>query len=534
MKFTKNIYHNISLYLQEIDLTNFGSICKNSTFILHKYKIKIMLYTFNKVTILLYNKNNQVFSSVTYNSFNLSNFINKNKSIKKIIIEFNDIGYNNIETLNSLASSYFNYFSIDKMTFNNEMPKRVFFFDRNQFIGNQFILSHSNCIKYYNSIIQFCNGLSNFNKFILYDISEYSCVNGINLIYENYSKIPDFILANNFIKNNNEIKCVFHNATINKLKSYTIIGIIAFDNDLKNISNISSLKFLELCGSFFKKEIFLPNNLETLILDDFTGNLNTICKAIIKLENLKKLYIQKFSPLLYNIATNLTHLNICEAVNNFKINLFKNLEYLLINLENSVLDLSKHNIQTLFLKCNKVCIYFNQEITYKYINLHIYQTKTEYNNFKTDILAYTNLVEYIDRSLTDCEVNKLIINESSVSKIINFPKRLTEIKLDCMNNYSFSDFPDSIEKLYIKIYNCNLHKQGLFPKNIKELTICEFDNISSTKKRIFFGSFILKAKNLSKFITKITTNPIYYPIGNINTSYINKRGWKCIIYNKNY
>ena len=41
MEYTKEIYNHISLYLDEIDLTNFGISSKKLLFLLEKYKINI-------------------------------------------------------------------------------------------------------------------------------------------------------------------------------------------------------------------------------------------------------------------------------------------------------------------------------------------------------------------------------------------------------------------------------------------------------------------------------------------------------------
>ena len=83
------------------------------------------------------------------------------------------------------------------------------------------------------------------------------------------------------------------------------------------------------------------------------------------------------------------------------------------------------------------------------------------------------------------EINELIL-EISYIKVINFPKNLKELHLIDMNLYSFSDFPDFVEKIFIKKFEYTFQKQGKFPANLNVLHIEEFHHDPSEKTIMYF------------------------------------------------
>ena len=144
--FTQEIYNCLSLNLEETDLTNLGLISKNTLFLLNKYKIKLILdhnkrYKF--ITVLQYNRNNQVISSSSYEKFNIKQYLNKHKSVKKILFEFNNVAGFYFEN-----KTKFNFYEDYKFDLTKHiLSKHIFIFDRHELV-NGFQLMNSNSIKY--------------------------------------------------------------------------------------------------------------------------------------------------------------------------------------------------------------------------------------------------------------------------------------------------------------------------------------------------------------------------------------------------
>lgn len=109
------------------------------------------------------------------------------------------------------------------------------------------------------------------------------------------------------------------------------------------------------------------------------------------------------------------------------------------------------------------------------------------SNFKTNSLLSTKQSHFVMK-IHNAEYTKLVIRGDI--KIVNFSKYLVEISLENMLKYSFSDFPDSVEKIHISRYLLN-KKSGILSKNIREVCIDTFYKLSD----IFIHHKILPSPN---------------------------------------
>lgn len=540
MKYTKEIYNHISLYLDEIDLTNFGISSKKLLFLLEKYKIKIVLNIDLIPIILLYNTNNQLIGSTTNNTFSLIDYLNKYYSIQKIVFEFGLSSFN----FNDTEETRIKFYEDDKINFSySRRKKQIFFFDRNQLINNKCNLFSAKTIKFNNI------GISSISM---------ECINNefFKCIYPPLHLIKDDNICQMLVKHNSEFPCPENFYSSNFIKKDTDIhmklniGILKKKNFLikltqknkikslhlqnKKIASIpiDNLEKLYLENTAFENNFIFPYKLKSLGIESSVKIPSEIYNKICELKYLSELTLSYYSPLLSSIGNKLTHLAILNITNAklFNIKFFRNLEYLKIPIPlNKTLDLSNiYNIRHVYcIMYSLHQIYFNKNIRYENVNL-FFQENVDKLKLTVDKIVlcsrYFNCDTMLD--LSECEINKLILRNRI--KVVNFPKGLTQINLYRMVSYSFSDFPDSVEKIFIEEYRYGLNKQGKFPKNLKELTIKKICKNIYGKKLYKFE--ILKVQHLRKFITSIHTLDSYFPIGNIETTYIDKRGHRCIIY----
>lgn len=548
--FTQEIYNCLSLNLEETDLTNLGLISKNTLFLLNKYKIKLILdhnkrYKF--ITVLQYNRNNQVISSSSYEKFNIKQYLNKHKSVKKILFEFNNVAGFYFEN-----KTKFNFYEDYKFDLTKHiLSKHIFIFDRHELV-NGFQLMNSNSIKYLycgfkiSSSILAPNYITTNNKslFLLDKESMFLLKEKIqlNISFDN-KFFPDFIKSSSFNKTNKDICGTINNIDaksieelLNINKNYVIKGLtislcykIGHICDLDFINSFENLEKLQIDKITLSKKFMFPKKLKTLVLHSTKISRN-IFKKISKLKYLSELSIYTYNVLLTKLSNNLRYLEILNTPIHYPMDydIFTNLDFLKLDGFNRIsLDLQKYKMRYIIISCTRTYteIFFNKNTYHKTINIR--GTNFVFNNLKTEKLVCSE--NGIIPDFENCEIHKLFINNT---KIINFPNSVREVYLEDMKLYSFSDFPDSVEKIHIKEYRYSYHKQGQFPKNLKELGIGSFWTKPTKKYHNYktYDSQFLKAQHLKKFITDCDTSCIYFPIGNILTTYINKRGQRCVIY----
>lgn len=534
MILNKNIVNNISLYLRELDLTNFGLICKIlSKTILQKCKLKILLKLIPKsIVFLTYNKNNQVISSCCVNQFNISEYLNRYKFIKNIII----VMYTKI---NEDYKFYYNeeiiedFSKIPKMNFCDEnFSKIIFYFKRNCETYEIFNMQDAYQVKHIG-----CGNIQNSNYFsksykldygTKYWKQMFDGIKGINYYLDEFC--PENLIEPSFKKIGNKIYSDTYSFNSTELleQNYILKGVEYEYCGVENITflwdkaEILVLKDFSVRTSNFKYKFL--KELKTLYCFDICDKN---VKELKNLKHLKKISLVSYEPTFILLSKQITHLKLRSSIKNiFDIHSFINLEYLNIILKNKTIDLTKHyNLVHVVIKANNSKIIFNQNIKYDCIDIVI-NGNTRFNVFKTNILVFDTHISksLINNELKECIVNKLILNSEN-TKILKFPRNLYEIKLYSTYNYTFSDFPDSIEKIFVNYYN--IFKTGSFPANLRELTVQKI-LFSRNSCHGFF-----KAQHLSKFITSIETPKIFFPIGNIDFTYINKQGMRCICYKNN-
>lgn len=540
--FVKNIINNIGKYLYGFDLCSFGTATKNATFLLEPHKLEFFFYECgvdNCYYISLYNIHSNLILFKHEPDFYLDVYLLKYKFINKIVLKAGrhlSIGPKNtilVETNDSHESDYNN------MCFNFRDNAIYFHFNRSDYIP---AMCQETCKKTH-KIVSIVEEQINVRKIIT----------NISLPYMNNSKLSNYLKSALYNRADRYINTIVLKNTqeivssdwtrIGKKMETLVLGNNKIPPNIPELVGIrfrhfslseyitgeqmpESLKYLRISnhsGMIYSYLPKLPKNLVKLEIDCMLTPhvLNIILKETKTLVHLKKVKIPFLEDCLKDLNKNISSLTLFyyNPVTKIQINRFDNLDYLEIELSSkNTLDLSNHKLR--YLICNNIQnakIIFNNSIIYECIKIRNIE-KNNIQNFKTKYLYLNSKKRIVIHILKNVEAWKLEINSNI--KIICFPNNITELKLTSMELYSFSDFPDSVEKIYIQYIELN-RRFGVFPKALKELTIIQINT-----SRVY--SHLPESRNLIKFFSK----DMDFPKGNVHCANICTDVYYCTLYSQ--
>lgn len=480
----KKIRDNIAKNLKYIELINFGSICKRNLDILDCYKIKILAKEYLSDTVIIYNKyDSPILCRHKIDNDRIRKYIHDRPTINQLIyvleVSVTSIFKRNFDTFSNETNEYINKnnnMTQTRRNFNKSdfYPKYTntvtFYLNLNNSLKDVIELNRAYHIKFTDNLLKSkITSLNDIYLFLYNLLNINSRRNSLVEFKEELSENID-ITSPYFIKKGNKIYLSINSKQYPE-NNYIIKGVklskCCKDYEFNKILT-SKLDILIIC---FKKPINnlfkLTPKLKSLILNEsqtesfFTNN---VCK----LEFLLDLVINYYFTYNLNVLPiNITKLCLHKGSSNIKFSQFINLKHLeILLLQNQHLDLSKTNIT--YVKCNldyNSNIIFNNKIKYELLEI-IAKDRINIQNVETVVLNVKTSSYYVTIHNTYSSI--LVIKNKT--KMISFPKKLKELYLENMDMYSFSDLPDSVEKISIFCYLQN-KKLGSYPKNLKELQI---------------------------------------------------------------
>lgn len=541
--FVKNIINNIGSYLSGIDLCSFGTTSKIAKFLLKPYKLEFFFSEQGldgSYYINLYNIHSNLILFKQDISFDLEAYLTKYPLIDKIVfragmsIESPTDTIRIAEQIDSLETDYSHmhfkfvdetiYFHFDRSDYIPPMyqetckktGKIVAIVDEQinvrKIITNRYLphINNSKLAKYLKSSLY--NKFDKYiNKIVLGHTREIVCSNWTRI-----GKKTTFLV----LEQQSTIHLNMSNLVGVKFPNFRLSEYM-HGSQISNTANYLSIS--NYCGVLYSCLPKLPENLIILEINcRLTPRVfNILLKETQTLVHLKKVKLPFLGGSLKNLNKNIKSLALfgCNQISKIPIKRFDNLDYLEIELTNkNTLDLSNHQLRYLICKeIRDANIIFNNSIIYECIKLRDIE-KNNIKNFKTKYLWLHPGKHIIIDILENVEAWKLEIGTNI--KIICFPKNVVELKLESMELYSFSDFPDSLEKIYIDYIKLN-RRYGVFPETLSELTI-------NTIHSVQIYSHLPKSRNLVKFFSK----SMDFPYGDVRCTFKTADLYYCTIYSQ--
>lgn len=484
----KKIRDNIAKNLKYIELINFGSICKQNLDILDCYKIKIVINEYSRGLVIIYNKyDSPILCRICWiiDNGRIRKYIRDRHTINQLIyvlkVGVPSIFKSNLDTFTNDTNDYINKnndMPLTRRNFNKSdfCPKYTdtvtFYLDPNNLLKDVIELNRAYHIKFTDNLLRFKFTSLNDIYLFLYNLLNINFRrNSLIEFKETFSENID-ITTPYFIKRGNKIYLSINTQQYQDTENnYIIKGVklskcckdYEFNKILTSKLNILIICFKKPINNLFK----LTPKLKSLILHEpqtesfFTNN-------VYKLEFLLNLVINYYFTYKLNVLPiNIIKLCLHKGSYNITFSHFINLKHLEISLlRNQHLDLSKTNIT--YVKCNldyNSNIIFNNKIKYELLEI-IAKDQINIQNVETVVLNVKTSSYFVTIHNTYSSI--LVIKNKT--KMISFPKKVKELYLENMDMYSFSDLPDSVEKISIFCYLQN-KKLGSYPKNLKELQI---------------------------------------------------------------